>query len=190
MANAISFQEVPWTAGEFLEYQIQLPNGKKAGNFYISAQEGEFEGEKTWVSLFTRAGDHLMQTRVDFLKSNLRPVEADGYSNLFGSAELAFADDGSWTMRKLPAVEFVKTGDERAGGWAGSPFYENDQTIQLIWMLPTEVGTELTIPLLAVLQGVTALTLRSRPRPMRRLRCLRESLSASNTPPTFNRRSG
>ncbi|MEM9079716.1 MAG: tetratricopeptide repeat protein [Verrucomicrobiota bacterium] len=153
LAAGIPFQDVPWVAGEFFEYEIQLPNGEKAGSFYITIQEHEFEGEETWVSMFTRAGDNLMQTRVDFLKDNLRPVEADGYSNLFGSVEMEFEEDGAWRMRRLPSGEFLRTAEAKAGGWAGSPFYENDQTMQLMRMIPTEVGTEVTMPLLAALQG-------------------------------------
>lgn len=35
MGSAIPFGDVPWKAGEFLEYEIQLPNGSQSWRFFI-----------------------------------------------------------------------------------------------------------------------------------------------------------
>ena len=152
-SDAIVFGEIPWRDGEFLAYEIQSLGGETVGRIYSGIHASERDGEKTWVSHMTRSGGNLMQTQVEFLADNFRPLSGQSYTAPFGKLAVDFGEDGSLVLTRGAKKEVVSEVSSTEGGWDAEPFFGNDQAIQLLRLLEPELGAEVTLNLRAHLMG-------------------------------------
>gem|GEM_PF-2547939 len=142
-----------WKDGEFLVYNIGTPGGQSVGCLYSTIIASEEDGKKTWTGWTFRRSDGVMLSTVEFLADNYRPLRGRIMSPALGDVVLRMEADGSWRTNRPVSGEAVGQGEAVAGGWNASPLYDNDQVLHLMRLLPTEVGTEVSIPITTALMG-------------------------------------
>ena len=149
MSSGPDFAPVAWDNGELAIYDVKLPSGSVLGVFCSAVCVSENEGEKTWTAYFTRGVGGISQSRVEFDRENLKPISAHSYFEGVGEFRGTFEDDGSWE------VTDVASGTELHSGKAkpGVSLFDNDQSVQLMRLLPNEIGDEASLPLVVLMGG-------------------------------------
>lgn len=145
------FSPAPWKDGELAIYDVKIPSGRVVGTYYCGLRATEENGKKTWTGYYTRSGGPFSQSRVEFDAETFRPISSQAYVGDFGEFEGAYSFDGSWQVKNIHSGEIVSEGVAKPG----TNIFDNDQSVQIMRLISTEVGEEITLPLVVLLTGGT-----------------------------------
>ncbi|MEM6911295.1 MAG: tetratricopeptide repeat protein [Verrucomicrobiota bacterium] len=146
-----AFGPVPWGGQEFLHYEITVPNGERLGWMTSALTSSEEEGQPTWTSWMVRGSGPGALSRIEFLQDGFRPLHGECWSSTFGQLSLEVEPSGQWKTYPSQSQEILVEGPAEGDSWQAAPFYDNDQAVQLLRLLPKAIGTEVSLRLNASL---------------------------------------
>ncbi len=144
---ALALGPVPWEDGEFLEYQIRLPTGKVVGYQYLMAESTVVDGLDAWrleQRSFGPGGSGVSRVLVD--RYTQRPISSTVRNQTLGHADATYGPDG---------VQITGGGTDTHVD-SDQEVYANEQSMQLLRMLPLEPGYKAEISFLPTWTAVVA----------------------------------
>jgi hypothetical protein len=140
---ALALEAVPWEDGESLDYRISLAaTGKVLGALYMTAESAEVDGIDAWqleLRKFVPAANNDAVSRVLVDRNTQRPISSEVRSGLTGDADTTYGPEGAEITSQ--AADGIRVDYHR-------DVYDNEQSMQLIRMLPLEEGYKTSISFL------------------------------------------
>lgn len=132
----------PWKSGEVLTYDIAGPGGQSLGRMLSAIAMEDLNGAPVWVSYFIRAAEVTSLSRARFDTGSFLPIEARSFVESFGDSTLEFPSSGGVVARDSVSGKELWKSDGKALAGAPRPLFDNDQTVQILRLIPQEIGTK------------------------------------------------